>query len=493
MNDSQKIMSGFSIEEKQTLKDVASIAVIEYYKKHGFKNKNSIKKFIKYGLKEPIISDQVVCNNEDHISPFTFFSDVLMGKVNDYIVWANRAGSKTYLAGLLSWILSSFQDKRETKILGGSGEQSEKVYKAMNSFWDLTHLRDRYLLREPMITKTIWKNGSEVSIITASQKSVRGAHQNSLILDEIDEMDWDIYEAALQQPQTMHGISASTGRLSTNHHYGGTMEAALESARKNPLVKIYKWCIWECLESCKDYECSTCPLAPYCPGKQMKKATGYYKIEDFIKKLYDIAFSTLQVEWFSTKIKRSDLVYGEEFDEDIHFIRRPFSKMLPVFLSIDWGGVDPFSVGVWQDFPDIGWVKVETVYVAGVINPKIIAICKKKEWWGYIESGVADPSRADLRGEWAEAGIKLFPAFNDVDKGIEAYKGTLKPVIGNPKVHFNIDKCQNSLREFKSYIIKNGKIVKKNDHTKDEERYFVMWKIKGKCGSGAKAYFKEED
>ena len=433
------------------------------------------------------------CRNKDHVSPFKFFSDVLLGNVNDYIVWANRSGGKTYLAGLLSWILSSFQNKRETKILGGSGEQSEKVYKAMNSFWDLTNLRNRYLAKEPMITKTQWKNGSEVSILTASQKSVRGAHQQILLLDEIDEMDRDIYEAALQQPQTMHGIPASTGRFSTNHHYGGTMDFAIESAKKNPYVKIYKYCIWEVLESCKDYQCSTCPLAPYCPGIHMKKANGYYKIEDFIKKLYDIALSTLQVEWFSTKIRRSDLVYGEEFDEDIHFIHRPFSSRLPVFLSIDWGGVDPFVVGVWQEFDNIGWVKVDEIYMAGVINPKVIAVCKKREWWNNIESGVADPSRVDLRGEWEEAGIKLYPAFNDVDKGVEAYKGVLKPVIGNPKVHYNRDKCQNSLREFNSYITKNSKIVKGNDHTKDEERYFIMWKIKGKSGATIRTFFKEED
>ena len=486
----------FSETEKATLKDVAAIAVIEHYKKHGFKNKQSVKRLIQYGLKEPIISDQVICNNSEHIAPFDFFSDVLLGKVNDYLVWANRAGSKTYLAGLTAWILSSFQNRRETKILGGSGEQSEKAYKAMNSVWDITHLRNRYLEKEPMITKTLWKNGSEVSILTASQKSVRGPHPQILLLDEIDEMEKDIYEAAIQQPQTKYGIESSTGKLSTNHHYGGTMDMAIEKAKASPYTKIYKWCIWECLESCKDYECSTCPLAPYCPGKQMKKASGYYKINDFIKKLYDIAFSTLQVEWFSTKIKRSDLVYGSEFDEDIHFIHRPFSPNLKAYLSIDWGGTDPFSVGVWQYFPgggELGWVKVDEIYKSNVINPKIISICKKKEWWNYIESGVADPSRVDLRGEWAEAGIKLFPAYNAVDEGVEAYKGALSPVIGNPKVHYNRDKCKNSLREFYSYATKNDKIVKGNDHTKDEERYFIMWKIKGKGGSSVKTYFNDRE
>ncbi|MCK5615279.1 hypothetical protein KAR91_76150 [Candidatus Pacearchaeota archaeon] len=470
--------SNFSITEKQTLKDIASMAVIEHYRKHGFKDRESVKIFIKYGLKEPIISDQVICNNHDHISPFEFLSDVLLGLIHDYIVWANRSGSKTYLAGLISWVLSSFQDRRETKILGGSAEQSDKGYKAMNSFWDITHMRDRYLLKEPMITKTLWKNGSEVSILAASSKSVRGPHPQSLLLDEIDEMEVDIYEAALQQPQSKYGISASTGRLSTNHHYGGTMDKALESAANNPLLKIYKWCIWEVLESCKDYECSTCPLSSYCPGKQMKKANGYYKMEDLIKKLYDISFSTLQVEWFCTKIQRKDLVYSDEFDEEVHFINRPFSNMLPVFLSVDWGGVDPFSVGAWQSFADIGWVRVDEVYMPNSMNPSVIKECKKREWWNFIESGIADPSRVDLRAEWAAAGIKLSGADNKVEEGVEAYKAALKPVIGNPKIHFNRDKCRDSFREFNSYRVKNNKIVKKDDHTKDEERYFVMWKIK---------------
>ena len=36
--------------------------------------------------------------------------------------------------------------------------------------------------------------------LTASQKSVRGPHPPSLLLDEIDEMDLEIFDAALGQP-----------------------------------------------------------------------------------------------------------------------------------------------------------------------------------------------------------------------------------------------------------------------------------------------------
>lgn len=450
--------------------------MIRKYLREGIKNQVELDNFL-LALKEPKISTKVNCG-KNHNSPFEFLSDVILNRVRDFILWANRSGSKSYMAGLITWFKSSSKKLFETCILGGSESQSQKSYKAINDFWRISELSQDLLKKEPMITKTEWLNGSLVSILTASQKSVRGPHPQSLILDEIDEMTWEIFDAALSQPQSRYNIDSSTGIFSTNHNIGGTMDQALAIAEKGGL-KLYKYCIWECLESCRDYNCSTCKLSSLCPGQQMKEADGYYKVGDFIKKLNQLSWVALQREWLCEKVGRSDLVYQNEFDEDIHFGNFPFNPEKNVILSIDWGGVDPFSIGVWQHVAELGWVRVDEVYKGNTTNPAILKECKAKPWWDKILEAVADPSRADLMREWREAGISMIAADNRIDVGIEAVKSSLKPVLGNPKIFFNM-LCTNTKREFLSYRTKKDKIVDEDNHAMDETRYFVMHKIAAK-------------
>ena len=422
-----------------------------------------------------------ICNEPDHISQFDFLLEVFTGVVKDFIVWANRSGSKSFFAGLISWAESCFYKDLETCILGGSKEQADKSYKAMNDFWKVAGLIDEMLAKEPMLSETIWKDGSSVSILTASQHSVRGPHPQRLNLDEVDEMDFDIFEASMSMPQSKHGVGSATRIYSTNHNVEGTMDRVLKTAREKGGYKIFKWCIWECLESCKDYTCSTCQLNFICPGKQMKEADGYYKIEDFIKKLNNTSWDTIQREWLCKKIGRGDLVYQNEFDEDKHFIDVAIRMDLYVILSIDWGGTHPFSVGAWQYFPEdeLGWVRVDEVYMGNTDNPHLIAECSSKPWWRLVSEFIPDPSRPDLIKEWQVALPKanLIQANNDRDSGIEAVKNALRPVLGKPKIHFNKNTCKNLLREFYSYCVKKGNIVKENDHALDEVRYFVKCKI----------------
>jgi len=353
----------------QTIKEhpyfgVGQQRIVEYYRRHGLKSEKDVYVLTRAGLVDPIIGTKHNCKNDTHTSPFAFIADVLLGKVDDYIVWANRAGSKSYFAALITWVKSSFIPRLETTILGGSLEQSEKSYKAMNDFWLSTRLHDQYLKSDPMMRKTEWKWGSLVSVLAAGPKSVRGPHPNRLVMDEIDEMDEEIYNAALSQPQSKYGIKASIGRLSTNHKLGGVMDTAIQKAEESG-TRIYRWCIWESLQSCRDYNCSTCKLSAYCPGEHMKQADGYYLIDDFVQKLYELSESSLKTEWLCEKVGRDDLVYGNEYDEEIISpLDTPgLNPNLSVYLSIDWGGTNPFSVGIWQRFPKIGWVRVEETVV----------------------------------------------------------------------------------------------------------------------------------
>jgi hypothetical protein len=85
-------------------------------------------------------------------------------------------------------------------------------------------------------------NNSTAVALSASQKSVRGPHPERLRLDEIDEMDWDIYEAALGQPISKPGIPTQVVASSTYHNPRGTMWRVMEEAKEKG-HPIYEWCI----------------------------------------------------------------------------------------------------------------------------------------------------------------------------------------------------------------------------------------------------------
>ena len=440
-------------------------------------------------LQQPIISSRVNCGHEDHTPPFRFLADVLTHRAMDYTVWASRAGSKSYLAGLITWTESSANANLETTILGGSLEQSEKVYKALDSFWETTGLQDAFLLSEPTRRLTLWQNGSAATVLTASSKSVRGPHPQRLILDEIDEMAPDVYQAALSQTQSKGDVRAGIGKFSTNHRYGGVMDDAVELARQNN-QPFYKWCIWDVMEPCLDYSCSTCPVSRFCPGPQMKEADGYYKIRDFAQKLTELNLLTLQIEWFCDKIGRSDLMYGDQYDEDVHCPPHLpyFHAGSPAYLSIDWGG-EIFSIGVWQFF-DIGWVRVCEMYRHGTTNQRLIEEARTQPWWPNVKAAVADPARDDLIREWKDAGIPIIGAKNDVEEGIEAVRNALRPVVGRPRFYVNLV-CKDWRREVMGYRQKNGKPVKGLDHAMDETRYFTMWLIAARPKRKGKVYGKQ--
>lgn len=481
----------FDEHELRIINEAKKVAAIKYYVRHGLKSRESVKRLINKVL--PVkASSRCMCNQKDHISQLDFLCEVLLNHLDMYVLWANRAGSKTFFIALEVWIKCLLNEKLECRILGGSGDQSRQAYKATQDFWAIGNecspggnpLEIEYLKKPPMEEKTFFKNGSSIKILMASQHSVRGPHPQRLCLDEIDVMNEDILQAALSQPSSNHGIPACTSMSSTNHIASGLMDEQLEKAASNPNARIFKWCIWDVLEACTDYQCNTCDLFPYCPGEQMKQATGYYKIKDFIQKLYQLSAYTLNVEWLCKKIGHPDLIYKNEFDEDIHLVDVPFNIQKMGYVSIDWGGIHPFTFGFWQFVDDLNaYVRIDEVILnpdkdGAATNKRLIEIVRKKPYWNHFTEGVADPSRADLRAEWAQVGKNIYAADNRVDVGIERVKACLKPVLGYPKIYIN-KSCKISRNEILSYKYnpKTGQPIKENDHTPDEIRYFAMWKI----------------
>lgn len=200
-----------------------------------------------------------------HCAPFTAFANAFFAR-DTVAVWkASRGfGGKSLLLALLGLCESAFIGAK-CNILGGSGEQSERVLNYINgeeapdAFWNAPDA-PRHLVvggkesevaeNAKGITKRMIKltNGGYLKALMASSKSVRGPHPQRLRLDEVDEMDISIFDSALGQPMERFGIKENTVASSTHQYSNGTMTAIIKRAIENKWG-YYEWCYRENLKS----------------------------------------------------------------------------------------------------------------------------------------------------------------------------------------------------------------------------------------------------
>jgi hypothetical protein len=238
-----------------------------------------------FGLSFPTVN---VC--PDHTAPFEALAEAYFAECDVSIWHASRGfGGKTTLLAALS-LMETFAGY-DVVLLGGSGEQSKRAYTVTNEAQDYTRsyracpkcglFNDwqataciecdtsvvnaalvtvaspmMALPDKRMVTRTIsfayddgkgTGGGAELNALTASPKSVRGPHPHRLRLDEVDEVDIKLIDAASGQTLTTDlSKKAQTVYASTHHYETGTMTEMLKRAheRKWP---VRRWCYKETL------------------------------------------------------------------------------------------------------------------------------------------------------------------------------------------------------------------------------------------------------
>jgi hypothetical protein len=298
--------------------------LLEYYRQYGFASNDELLSviegfFIDKSGNPLHIPRAQVC--PEHTPPAEYLLDSYFERVPNAICWANRGGGKTLLGALSTWLDTAFKDGCSTKVLGGSLEQSKRMYEHLTGEgdgWGLVTEDFQYMLRGDILAqRTVLSNQSNIQILTASSKSVRGAHPQKLKLDEIDEMDPNIYEAALSIPMSKRGHQASTHIYSTMHKSYGLMQSVVEEAPARG-YRLYKWCILDVLERCRGRECAGCDLWEDCQGRA-RHADGYYRIEDAISKKRQVSEQTWQAEYLCLIPSSEGLIY-KEFDLLVHVV-----------------------------------------------------------------------------------------------------------------------------------------------------------------------------
>jgi hypothetical protein len=325
--------------------------------------KNYVKVFL--GINVPY---KRIC--PDHSSPMDYlwhsFSADAAGSVHsrcerplnaDAVIWANRGGGKTELAAVATLLDCIFKPNCQVRILGGSGEQATRMFEYLTAFLNSGF---GHLLAGPALkTKCRFVNGSKVEVLTQSSTSVRGQHIQKLRCDELELFDEDVFAAAKFTTQSTKNITGAMELISTMHRPYGLMQKIVSSA-PDLGTPIFKWCIWEVIEKCKDRNCSQCCLREDC-REQAKKANGYLKIDDCITQRNRVSRAGWEAEMLCKRPSRENVVFAQ-FDPDMQVRSIDYNPVLPLYRAIDFGFVNPF-VCLWIQVDNDGLVRVIDEYI----------------------------------------------------------------------------------------------------------------------------------
>ncbi len=185
------------------------------------------------------LAERAVCPG--HTAPLQALADAYFAR-SPITVWhASRGfGGKSTLLALLAY-LEMVLLGATTTILGGSGQQSQRVHETQAGFWRYPAAPTSLLDGEPTRYETRLVNGGRATVLMASSRSVRGAHPSRLRLDEVDEIKLDILDASLGQTMIQNGIAAQTVMSSTHQYADGTFTDVLRRAAERGWP-VSRWC-----------------------------------------------------------------------------------------------------------------------------------------------------------------------------------------------------------------------------------------------------------
>jgi hypothetical protein len=184
----------------------------------------------------------------DHDAPFDAFATAYFAREPQILIHGSRGlAGKSRTLSILGLTKAAIMGA-DVNILGGSLNQSNNIHQTMRDAWDSKHAPN-YMVKDDSMTLIRLTNGAKIRPLTASQKTVRGPHPPFLLLDEIDEMDQLILDAALGQPMEQKNwrgewIKPNT-TMSSTWQYPDKTFAEMYRRHHEEEMPIYTWCYRE--------------------------------------------------------------------------------------------------------------------------------------------------------------------------------------------------------------------------------------------------------
>lgn len=201
------------------------------------------------------IPREKVCG--DHVAPMTAFADAYFRRnsldpdssVQSIALWHGSRGlsGKSFMLAILGLTIAYLLGS-DVNLLGGSMAQSTNIHEHMRAAMEHEGA-PRYMITNEGMLEIKLSNKARIRPLTASQRTVRGPHPATLLLDEIDEMELKILDAALGQPMpqiTYLGkrVKPYTVMCSTWQNPEGTFTEIKRRAEERG-IPMYAWCYRE--------------------------------------------------------------------------------------------------------------------------------------------------------------------------------------------------------------------------------------------------------
>jgi hypothetical protein len=284
-----------------------------------------------------------------HNAPSEFVCDIFFERVLSALGFGSRGSGKTFNVAALNCLDMIFKPGVDITTAGATLDQANKGYgyvrKILTSGW-FNHL----LEGDPLTSRTNLTNGSYLEVITGTKKGLNGPHPIKSRIDEVELMEWEVLQEGLSMSMSKPNLPLVKSQdifTSTRKQTAGTMQRLLDESNERG-IKIYSWCIWESLEQCtrdckKDPEYGDCPAYHVCKGKA-HTCRGWYKIDDFIRKVAVLDEETFEAQWENKRPSAGQLVYGKYYSEATHIIT-PFEipDNWPLVAAIDFGANFAFT------------------------------------------------------------------------------------------------------------------------------------------------------
>lgn len=422
-----------------------------------------------------------------HQAPFEYILRSYYEPASDLVVWAPRGGGKTRLAALATLLDLLHKPGCSVRILGGSLDQSLKVWEHLLP--DLEeHCTDLIVKKGRTARRINLSEGSNVAVLTQSERAVRGLRVQKLRCDEVEMFNPEIWEAAqLVTRSTKCGEREVRGvveAISTHHRMGRLMGKILDRAQMTG-IPVIRWCLLDVLEKCPaERECRTCPLWDECRGIAKTKCEGFFKIDDAIAMKQRVSRDTWECEMLCNRPAVQGCVFPS-FDEKLHLREKVEMGMLrPLTLAIDFGFNAPF-VCLWiQEDGEKCLVIDEYVQSQRTVAVNMEQVESRE--WGKAPRICCDPAGAGRNDQTARSnvqllkdrGYKVHKRHSLIQDGLELVRTELHPAIGPARLFIH-PRCRHLIAALKQYRYPDvgGEVPLKDgehDHLIDALRYFYV-------------------
>ncbi len=425
-----------------------------------------------------------------HSAPFEYLQHAYFEdrQPRDCVVWANRGGGKTQLGAIATLLDMLFKPGIEIRILGGSFDQSSKMYRYLGRLLESDLFAD--LIDGKLTGHAVQlTNGSRVEVLAQSQTAVRGQRVHKVRCDEVELFEPEIWEAA--QLVTRSGqcgdvyVPAAIEALSTMHRPFGLMQRLVKDA-KAANRRVFRWSVLDVMRRCElEIPCESCQLWEECQGRA-KNARGFIEIDDVIQQRVRVGVETWQAEMLCERPSRVDSVYPE-FDRKIHVVDFDHAALGrgEWIGGIDFGYRSP-TVLFWAFVADNDVLYVvDELVVREHTTERIITEAKERSWPKPVWIG-ADPAghqRSEHTGTstitlWRRAGFSIRARYLGIEIGIKAVRRRLQRADGAVGLRIH-SRCKKLIEALTMYHyppqspeaetpVKDG-----HDHAADALRYMI--------------------